>query len=78
MRSQEAKEGDTSLTTKEREDHVRTDGIVKELQVQMEQRNKLKESIVLGQLKKLLYGDRRGRFIQDCTFKTRLKGEYSE
>lgn len=74
MRTKEEKQGDTSLTKKEREDHIRTEGIVKELQVQMEQRNQLKESIVLGQLKKLLYGDRRGRFIQDCTFKTRLKG----
>jgi hypothetical protein len=34
--------------------------------------------LVLGQLKKLLYGDRRGRFIQDSTFRTRLRGEYSE
>lgn len=33
---------------------------------------------MFGHLKKLLYGDRKGRFIQDNTFRTRLKGEYSE
>jgi hypothetical protein len=33
---------------------------------------------VFGHLKKLMYGDRKGRFIQDNTFRTRLKGECSE
>ena len=33
--------------------------------------------MVFGGLKKLLYGDRRGRFIQDNAFKTRLAGECS-
>jgi hypothetical protein len=48
------------------------------MQSSIDHDNKLKESIVLGHLKKLLYGDRRGRFIQDSTFRTRLQGEYSE
>jgi hypothetical protein len=37
----------------------------------------MKESIVFTGLKKLLYGDRKGKFIQDNAFKTRLKGENS-
>lgn len=36
MRSKEEKEGNTSLTMKEREDRVHVEKIVKELQVQAE------------------------------------------
>lgn len=32
---------------------------------------------MLGGLKKLLYGDRKGKYIQENTFKTRSKGECS-
>jgi hypothetical protein len=38
----------------------------------------MQESVVFSGLKKILYGDRKGRFIQDNTFKTRLKGECSD
>lgn len=66
------------MTFKEATEYRGVDATIQTLRKHIDRDNKLKESIVFSGLKKLLYGDRKGRFIQDNAFKTRLKGECSE
>lgn len=67
----------TKLTSKEQVEQKVSRDLLDTLRSSIEEQNRNKESIVFGHLKKILYGERRGKHIKDTTFRTILKGECS-